>query len=325
MKHTSASSPPRTASTSDSTVASPQSTRCCPQIHRSPGRETGSAGGSGASSASSPSSASPSSNRSSSPSSKPSSPRSTSSSRSAASSAASISSFQPACVCDLVVRNHQCAALRGREVREHDHRCFRQAKLACREDTTVSRDDHPVIADQHRVHEAELCDRARDLRDLGVGMRPGVARVRDQAVERPTLDLGRLNCDVMSDVRGGNREVVTVRGYQWAIQALRGLKEPRPTGASAPKGRSFGRWVVTQILRLTVAKSRANAPRVPVTAREDPRTASRANSCDHIQKSSRNGSGCLGEKCLHGILARCSKGLRWCRLLRHALGNSFSS
>ena len=72
-------------------------------------------------------------------------------------------------------------------MREHDHRCFRQAKLACREDASVTGDDDAVVADQHGVHETELGDRARDLRDLGVRMRPGVARMRDQAVERPTL------------------------------------------------------------------------------------------------------------------------------------------
>jgi hypothetical protein len=64
-------------------------------------------------------------------------------------------------------------------VREHDNRCFRQAKLACREDTTVSRDDHPVIAHQYRVHEAKLCNRTCDLRHLSLRMRAGVARVRN--------------------------------------------------------------------------------------------------------------------------------------------------
>ena len=94
----SASSPSSTFSTSASTVASPHSTRCSPQIQRSPGRLTGSAGGSGASSASSTGSSSVASSRSSSASSKPSRSRSKASSFSAASSAASISSFQPALV-----------------------------------------------------------------------------------------------------------------------------------------------------------------------------------------------------------------------------------
>ena len=52
VKHMSASSPPSTFSTSASTLASPHSTRCSPQIHRSPGLLIGSAGGSGASSGS---------------------------------------------------------------------------------------------------------------------------------------------------------------------------------------------------------------------------------------------------------------------------------
>ena len=92
---------------------------------------------------------------------------------------------------DPVVGDHQRAALRGRKVRKNDDRRFREAKLARREHTPMSRNDHAIIADQHGVHETKLRDRASDLRDLGLGMRPGIARMRDQPVERPMLEARR--------------------------------------------------------------------------------------------------------------------------------------
>jgi hypothetical protein len=49
--------------------------------------------------------------------------------------------------------------------------------------------DHVVGADQDRVDEAEFGDRGGDLRYLILRMRPRVANVGDQPVDRPRLDL----------------------------------------------------------------------------------------------------------------------------------------
>ncbi len=92
---------------------------------------------------------------------------------------------------DLVVGDHQRAPLRRRQVRQHDHRRLGQSQLARGQHPAVAGNDHAVVADQHRVDEAELGDRSRDLRHLLLGMGAGIARVRDQSLERPALDLGR--------------------------------------------------------------------------------------------------------------------------------------
>lgn len=55
----------------------------------------------------------------------------------------------------------------------------------------MSRNNDSVVAHQNRIHESELGDRARDLRDLILGVGSGIARVRDQAVERTQLEVGR--------------------------------------------------------------------------------------------------------------------------------------
>ena len=55
----------------------------------------------------------------------------------------------------------------------------------------MSRNNDSVVAHQNRIHDSELADRARDLRDLILGVGSGSARVRDQAVERTQLEVGR--------------------------------------------------------------------------------------------------------------------------------------
>ena len=92
---------------------------------------------------------------------------------------------------DTVVGDHQRATLRGGKVRKHDDRRLRETKLARRQHTPMSRNDHAIVADQHRVHETKLRNRASDLRDLGLGMRPGIARMRDQPIEWPMFEVGR--------------------------------------------------------------------------------------------------------------------------------------
>jgi hypothetical protein len=47
---------------------------------------------------------------------------------------------------------------------------------------------------QHRVRPAPLLHARRKLRDLSLGMRPGILRIRDQPVDRPALNLIRGPC-----------------------------------------------------------------------------------------------------------------------------------
>lgn len=49
-------------------------------------------------------------------------------------------------------------------------------------------DNHAVVADKHRIDEPELGDRTRDLRNLILGVRPGVARmwIKRSSVHRST-------------------------------------------------------------------------------------------------------------------------------------------
>ena len=45
-----------------------------------------------------------------------------------------------------------------------------------------------LVADKDRVDEAKFCDRSCNLRHLLLGMGAGIARMRDQSIERPALD-----------------------------------------------------------------------------------------------------------------------------------------
>jgi hypothetical protein len=53
----------------------------------------------------------------------------------------------------------------------------------------MARDQTAVLAHQRRRRPAPLLDARRDGRDLGIGVGPCVFRVRDQPIDRPTLDL----------------------------------------------------------------------------------------------------------------------------------------
>ena len=55
-------------------------------------------------------------------------------------------------------------------------------------DPAVACNDHTIVADQHRIDETKLGDRSRNLRHLLFGMCAGVACMRDQSLERPSLD-----------------------------------------------------------------------------------------------------------------------------------------
>jgi hypothetical protein len=77
------------------------------------------------------------------------------------------------------------SVLRWRKVRKHDDRRDRETKLSRRQHTPMAGNDHAIIADQHRVYETELRNRASDLCDLGLGKRPSIARMRDH--ERPVV------------------------------------------------------------------------------------------------------------------------------------------
>jgi hypothetical protein len=53
----------------------------------------------------------------------------------------------------------------------------------------VARDQAPVLAHQRWRRPAPLLDARGDRGDLSVGVRPRVARIRDQPIDRPPLDL----------------------------------------------------------------------------------------------------------------------------------------
>jgi len=98
----------------------------------------------------------------------------------------------PTCVlCDLVVGDHKRPPLRFAQMIEHDHQHLGEAEQLRGENAAVAGDDHVVGADQHRIEEAEFGDRCGDLRDLILRMRPRIANVGDQAVERSSLDRER--------------------------------------------------------------------------------------------------------------------------------------
>ncbi len=73
-------------------------------------------------------------------------------------------------------------------MRKHDDRNLGETELLGGENAAVAGDDHIVGADQHRVHEAELGNRARDLRNLIARMRPRVANIENQPRNRAGLD-----------------------------------------------------------------------------------------------------------------------------------------
>ncbi len=104
---------------------------------------------------------------------------------------------------DLVVGNHQRAPLCRRQVRKNNHRRFGQSEFTGRHHAAMTGNDDAVSTNQHRVHKAELGDRASDLRHLGFRMCAGVARVRDQPGKRPALDrVGKRHRHLVLVLRG---------------------------------------------------------------------------------------------------------------------------
>ncbi|NKA76033.1 hypothetical protein GO290_05043 [Ralstonia solanacearum] len=114
--------------------------------------------------------------------------------------------FVPARVLgDAVVRDHQGPPLRGAQVVQHHHRHHRQSQLHGSGKASVACDDDAVATGQDGVGEPELHDAGRDLRDLFVGVRPGVGGVGGEPLDRPVLDLacepGRRHCTTSSPAR----------------------------------------------------------------------------------------------------------------------------
>jgi hypothetical protein len=64
------------------------------------------------------------------------------------------------------------------------HGNIHHAELPGRQEPSVARYEAARFVDQARVRPTELTDAARDLRHLGGGMRPSVARVGDNQVKR---------------------------------------------------------------------------------------------------------------------------------------------
>src|SRR6266404_5345866 len=73
-------------------------------------------------------------------------------------------------------------------MRELDARHGVHTELARRQYPTVPGQDAVVAVAQDRIGETELPDAPGDLRDLRLRVRPRVARVGDQRVDRPIFD-----------------------------------------------------------------------------------------------------------------------------------------
>src|SRR5690625_5256864 len=74
---------------------------------------------------------------------------------------------------------------------EHDHRHLFEAEPLRREQAPVPGYDDIVFTDKDRIDEDELSDRAGDLCDLISAMRPGVADIGDELIDRDFGDLQR--------------------------------------------------------------------------------------------------------------------------------------
>ena len=70
---------------------------------------------------------------------------------------------------------------------ELHHRHLGQAQLARRHQLPMPGENAVSLVDQDRVGEAELDHRGRDLRHLVGAVRPGIALVAPQTVDRPEL------------------------------------------------------------------------------------------------------------------------------------------
>ena len=73
---------------------------------------------------------------------------------------------------------------------DHD-RNFGIAELPRSKDPGMAGYNSDRLVRKHRVHPAPLLHARRKLRDLSLGVRPGVLRIRDKPVDRPSLDLIR--------------------------------------------------------------------------------------------------------------------------------------
>jgi hypothetical protein len=109
----------------------------------------------------------------------------------------------------LVVSDDVSAPLRRREMIKDDNRHRIEAELARRQQPAVARDHHALGVDQDWVGPAELDDRGRDLLYLIVVVRPGIARIGLDPVDRPVFDRvrqsGRHVVRVWGNRAGGNR------------------------------------------------------------------------------------------------------------------------
>ena len=72
---------------------------------------------------------------------------------------------------------------------KHDDRHFFHPELLGRQQTRVARDDVVIGAHEDRVGPAPLADRSRDAGDLLAAVRARVVGPRNQAFDRPALDL----------------------------------------------------------------------------------------------------------------------------------------
>jgi hypothetical protein len=89
----------------------------------------------------------------------------------------------------LVVSDYERAALGRRKVAEQDYGDLFHPELLRSQQSRVARDDVIVGTHKNRVCPPPLPHRSRDTGDLRAAVRSRVVRARNQAFDRPALDL----------------------------------------------------------------------------------------------------------------------------------------
>ena len=99
--------------------------------------------------------------------------------------------FIPSCALDgqLVICDDKRTALGRRKMAEHDDRHFFHPESLGRQQTRMARDGVVVRSHEDRVGKSKFADRCRDSSNLLPAVRSRVVRPRNQALDRPELDL----------------------------------------------------------------------------------------------------------------------------------------
>jgi hypothetical protein len=89
---------------------------------------------------------------------------------------------------NAIIGETEGPCLRIGQMRQPNDWHVRKAKALGRDQPAMAGNQDAAIVNETRHVETKLCDRAGDLRNLLVGMRPGVRDVRQKPLDRPLLD-----------------------------------------------------------------------------------------------------------------------------------------